>query len=302
MNKYIRTDLALELSEDVKDTSSDNGIEVESSSICNGMIKETVIKINSPKGESLLGKPMGIYITIEGNELNDFDEDIHKSFSGVLSSHLGNLIRNSNKVLVVGLGNRLVTPDALGPLVVDNLFVTRHLIREGIICDSIELSAISPGVMAQTGIETLDILKSICEKIKPDVIIAIDALAAREPNRLGNTIQICDTGISPGSGVGNDRAKLDYDTLGVKVIAVGVPTVISVPSLISQTMDEIINFFVSKPGKEKLELTEVEKYNLSCDFLEDKLISMFVTPKNIDEFVKRISFTISEAINSFLEL
>lgn len=302
MNKFIRSDLALELNEDVKDDSLDNGIFIENKSRCGGKIKETIINIINEKGELLLGKPQGVYITIEGDELNDIDEDIHKNFSAALSDNLRKLIGNNKKVLVIGLGNRHITPDALGPLVVDNLFITRHLISEGIIFDSMELSAISPGVMAQTGIETSEMLSSLCSKIKPDIIIAIDALAAREPSRLGKTIQICDTGIRPGSGVGNNRAKLDVETLGVKVIAIGVPTVISVPSIVNQAIDGMINFFMTMPGNEKLELTEEEKYNLTCNFLEEKLISMFVTPKNVDESVKRISYTISEAINSFFEL
>jgi hypothetical protein len=130
---------------------------------------------------------------------------------------------------------------------------------------------------------------------------AIDALAAREPNRLGRTIQICDTGISPGSGVGNDRVRLDYETLGVKVIAIGVPTVISVPSIVNQALDGLIEIFLSRPEGKNVLLNDDEKNNLICNLLEDNLISMFVTPKSIDESVKRISFTISEAINSFLE-
>lgn len=302
MNKFSRSDLALELNEDVEDNSLDNGIEINTKYRYKKKIKETIINIKNQTGEKLIGKPKGIYITIEGDELNEPDEDIHKEFSEALSGNLKKLIKDSKRILVIGLGNRQITPDALGPLVVDNLFITRHLLNEGIISEAKELSAISPGVMAQTGIETKDILSSICEKVQPDMIIAIDALAAREPSRLGRTIQICDTGISPGSGVGNDRVKLDYETLGVKVIAIGVPTVISVPSILNQAMDSMINFFLSKPGNERLELTEEEKYNLSCNFLDDDLISMYVTPKNIDEAVKRVSFTISEAINSFFEL
>jgi len=302
MNKYSRSDLALELNEDIKDDSIDNGIEISTQSRFEGRIKETTILINNEKGEMLLGKPKGIYITIEGDELIEGDENIHKIFSKALYENLKMIIGDSKKIFVVGLGNRHITPDALGPLVIDNLYITRHLISEKLILESIEVSALSPGVMAQTGIETIEILSSLCEKIKPDVVIAIDALAAREASRLGKTIQICDTGISPGSGVGNNRAKIDKNTLGVKVIAIGVPTVISVPAIMNQAMENVVNFFMSKPGVNKIELSDEEKFNLACNFLEEKLVSMFVTPKNIDESVKRISYTISEAINSFLEL
>ena len=302
MEKYLRSDLALELNEEIEDSSIDNGIEIKNIDNYNGKIRESIIYIKNSIGAELLGKPVGTYITIEGDELCKEDEDVHQLFSQCLRDNLDKLLKGSKKILVVGMGNRFVTPDALGPYVVDNLFVTRHLISEGIIKNSIELSAIAPGVMAQTGVETQEILQSLCSKIKPDIVIAIDALAAREPSRLGRTIQICDTGISPGSGVGNQRAKLDATTLGVKVIAIGVPTVISVPAIVNQAVDDMLNFFMSKPGGDRIELTDEEKYNLSCNFLEKNLISMFVTPKNIDESVKRISFTISEAINSFFEL
>jgi len=302
MKNYIRSDLALELNEDIQDKSTDNGIVVNNSISTSGRLNETTIQITSEKGERLIGKPIGTYITIEGDSLNEFDEDIHKEFCDALKSNLKELIGDVKKILVIGLGNRQITPDSLGPLVVDNLYITRHLVKEKIIENTIEISAISPGVLAQTGIENKDIIEGICKKIKPDIVIAIDALAAREPSRLATTIQICDTGISPGSGVGNHRAKLDFESLGVKVIAIGVPTVISVPAIVNQAIDGLISFFLSKPEGQKIELTDEEKNNLTCNFLEDNLISMYVTPKNIDESVKRISFTISEAINSFLEL
>ncbi len=302
MYKNIRSDLALELNEDIRDDSVDNGIKISSVYKCDNKIKVTVIEIVSDLGAELLGKPKGTYITIEGDELIDFDEDIHKEFSALLSDNIKKLIGDSRRIFVIGLGNRLVTPDSLGPLVVDNLFITRHLLVNGIINNSIELSALSPGVMAQTGIETENILNSMCKKINPDIIIAIDALAAREPSRLGRTIQICDTGINPGAGVGNKRSRLDTETLGVKVIAIGVPTVISVPSIVNQIFDDIAQIATTKSdGKWNL-LNDNEKNQLMCEVMDDKFSSMYVTPQNIDEMVKRVSYTISEAINSILEL
>lgn len=302
MNKHIRSDLALELNEEVHDKSKNNGIIINTNHSCCGKVKETIIEITNKTGEKLLNKPIGKYITIEGDQLNEADEDIHKIFSMALKENLKNLLGDMKKIMVVGLGNRHITPDSLGPLVVDNLYITRHLISEGLINSGLELSAICPGVMAQTGIETKETLYSIIKHVEPDVIIAIDALAAREPSRLGRTIQICDTGISPGSGVGNNRESLNINTLGVKVIAIGVPTVISVPGIINQAVDGILNFFLSKPEHTSLELTDEEKYNLICNILDEKLITMYVTPKDVDESVKRISYTISEAINSFFEL
>lgn len=302
MNKHVRSDLALELNEEVQDKSYNNGIVIDTKSSHCGKVKETIIEITNNTGEKLLNKPIGKYITIEGDQLSEIDEDIHKIFSMVLKKHLKKLLGDSKKIMVVGLGNRHITPDSLGPLVVDNLFITRHLISGGLINNGIELSAICPGVLAQTGIETKETLSSLIKHVKPDVIIAIDALAAREPYRLGRTIQICDTGISPGSGVGNNRESLNIDTLGVKVIAIGVPTVISVPGIVNQAIDGIVNFFMSKPNHTNIELTDEEKYNLTCNFLDEKLITMYVTPKDVDESVKRISYTISESINSFFEL
>ena len=304
MKRYVRTDLALELKDDIDDCDLSDGVSIYTSGRENLDIKETIIEVTNKKGEKLLGKPIGTYITLESNELRGSDESIHEPFVEVLHEHLREMIKDAHKILVIGLGNRAVTPDALGPYVVDNLYITRHLLSEGIVKNVRELSAISPGVMAQTGIETQLILKSLCKEIEPDVVIAIDALAAREPSRLNSTIQICDTGISPGAGVGNNRGKINKETLGVKVIAIGVPTVISVPAIVNQSIEAMVNALMSEDKNHRFEttLTDEEKYELACELVEPELASMFVTPKNIDEAVKRVSYTISEAINSFFEL
>lgn len=158
---------------------------------------------------------------------------------------------------------------------------------------SMEISALCPGVMAQTGIETSTIIQSLCREINPDVVICIDALAAREAERLNTTIQVCDTGITPGAGVGNRRLSLNEETLGVPVIAVGVPTVISMPAMISHAMEGLL---------EKLPVSVLRQYEKEIvEFIQTPTVSsMFVTPKNIDELIGRVSFTISEAINRFL--
>lgn len=304
MKRFVRTDLALELKDDIDDCDLSDGVSIYTSERENLDIKETIIEVTNKKGEKLLGKPIGTYITLESNELRGSDESIHEPFVEVLHEHLQEMIKDARKILVIGLGNRAVTPDALGPYVVDNLYITRHLLSEGIVKNVKELSAISPGVMAQTGIETQLILKSLCKEIEPDVVIAVDALAAREPSRLNSTIQICDTGISPGAGVGNNRGKINKETLGVKVIAIGVPTVISVPAIVNQSIEAMVNALMSEDKNHSFEtsLTDAEKYELACELVEPELASMFVTPKNIDEAVKRVSYTISEAINSFFEL
>ncbi|MBQ9199268.1 MAG: GPR endopeptidase [Lachnospiraceae bacterium] len=338
MKRYIRTDLALELKEDLPEQGLIDGVKIFTKNYKDEDIKETIIEVVNKNGEMLLGKPVGTYVTIESKSLREGDDSINKSFMQILHHNLAKMIGKADKIMVIGLGNRAITPDSLGPLVIDNLYITRHLINEGLVKEDKELSALIPGVMAQTGIETSVIIKSVCDKVKPDVVIAIDALAAREPDRLNSTIQICDTGINPGAGVGNNRARLDKKTLGVKVIAIGVPTVISVPAIVYQSVEGMIdvlkggrnqnessrergknnkdkkgelkhNADISREAKygeddeytDKLDrFTDAEKYEIACNLLEPDLAAMFVTPKNIDEAVKKVSYTISEAINGFL--
>lgn len=302
MERYIRTDLAVEIQEEISEKSLLQGVEIFTRYSKDRKIKETKIDVIDEQGAKILGKPIGTYITLESCELRGSDEDIHKPLVDMLHKNLKELIKENDKILVIGLGNREVTPDALGPYVVDNLYITRHLLSEGIIENAREISAISPGVMAQTGIETGVILKALCKEVKPDIIIAVDALAAREPSRLNSTIQLCDTGISPGAGVGNNRIKLNEETLGVKVIAIGVPTVISVPAIINQAIDNMLEVFSENGSNLEEKLSEEEKYTIASQLIEPDLATMFVTPKNIDEAVKRISYTISEAINNFFEL
>ena len=319
MKKYIRTDLALELKEDLPEKGIIDGVKIFTR-LYDKDIKETIIEVANKNGELLLGKPVGTYVTIESKSLREGDESINKAFVKILHQNLAKMIKKAERILVIGLGNRAITPDSLGPLVVDNLYITRHLIGEGLIKEDKELSALVPGVMAQTGIETSVIIKSVCDRIKPDIVIAIDALAAREPERLNSTIQICDTGINPGAGVGNNRARLDKKTLGVKVIAIGVPTVISVAAIVYQSVEGMVeilkddNDFSKNINSEnkiikrqdegfegRLErFSDEEKYEIACNLLEPDLAAMFVTPKNIDEAVKKVSYTISEAINGFL--
>ena len=276
-----RTDLALELKEDAEDRSLLSGIEVKTRIDPLHHIKETKIIIKNKKGEEALGKPRGQYITIETGDLSRNDMGFHREMSDALSASLREMISGADKILVAGLGNAEVTADSLGPKVVGNLYITRHLKREGLVDETMELSAIAPGVMAQTGMETSEILEALVEKTKPDVMIAIDALAARSSHRLNRTIQLSDTGIAPGSGVGNHRNEITRRTVGIPVLAVGVPTVISVPA--------ILNDFLEEEDQEE-----------ACGKLDQEFISMHVTPKNIDESMKRISYTISEGINELL--
>lgn len=293
-----RTDLAVELRENLDAKEMVPGVHVSTKLNRDNDMKETRIVIDSKQGADKLGKPMGTYITIESEELRCSDEDYHEPMSDSLYHHLKSMLGNRRKILIAGLGNRGVTPDALGPLVVDNLYVTRHLLKESIIECPYEISAISPGVMAQTGMETQEILQGVIEKAQPDILVVIDALAAGNSNRLNKTIQIADTGIAPGSGVGNHRKAITEETMGVKVIAIGVPTVISVPAIVDDVMDVMLEAFGRNGTRRAIEeFTDEERYQLACEMVEPYLANMFVTPKNIDEAIKRISFTISEAIN-----
>lgn len=312
IDKYnIRTDLALEKKERFE---SDNvevqGVELEEKYDEEMEIRTTRVVIKTEKGAKIMGKPVGTYITLEAPNLAVPDEDYHREVSVEISKILRELIREEKKeynVLVIGLGNRLVTPDALGPEVVDNLIVTRHIIKEygkyAMGGENVHMvSSIVPGVMGQTGMETLEIVKGVVEETKPDFAIAVDALAARNSRRLNRTIQIADTGINPGSGVGNHRSGLTEETLGIPVIAIGVPTVVDAATIVNDTME---NLFQALETSEMLKGVGVvlqgynatEKYELIKELISPHLNGMFVTPKDIDETIKRISFTISEALN-----
>ncbi len=312
IEKYsVRTDLALEQKERFE---SDNvevqGVILEEDYDEEREIRITKVKIETEKGAKTMGKPVGTYLTLEAPNLAVPDEDYHREVSVEIARYLKELIPDRKEdyiVLVVGLGNRQVTPDALGPYVVDNLNITRHIVKEyGKYAMGEEhvhmTSAIVPGVMAQTGMETLEIVKGIVKETKPDFVIAIDALAARNSKRLNRTIQIADTGINPGSGVGNHRNGLTKETLGVPVIGVGVPTVVDAATIVNDTME---NFVAALESSETLKgvgvvlqgYTANEKYELIRELIAPHLNGMFVTPKDIDETVKRISYTISEGLN-----
>ena len=240
-----------------------------------------------------MGKPQGTYITIEAPDLSVPDEDYHREIAEEVAHHLRELIDfgQQQSVLVVGLGNQEITADSLGPRTVGNLHMTRHVIREYGLKGNChtkmhQISGISPGVMAQTGMETLEIVQGVVSETKPDVVIAIDALAARSTARLNRTIQITDTGISPGSGVGNHREGLNEENLSVRVIGIGVPTVVDAATIVHDSMASLLDALEEEEQKEFLE-----------EMISPKLYTMFVTPKDVDETVKYLSFTISEGLN-----
>lgn len=312
LEKYnVHTDLALEEKERFE---SDNveiqGVVVEEVYDEEREIRITRVKIETEKGAKVMGKPVGTYITMEAPDMAVPDEDYHREIAEELAFYMRELLKVEQEdysVLVVGLGNRQVTPDALGPHVVDNLLITRHIIKEyGKYAMGEEhanlISAIVPGVMAQTGMETLEIIKGVVDEIQPDYVVAIDALAARNSKRLNRTIQITDTGINPGSGVGNHRNGITKDTIGVPVIAIGVPTVVDAATIVNDTMENLIAALETSETLKGVGVVlqgynATEKYELIKELISPHLNGLFVTPKDIDETVKRISYTISEGLN-----
>lgn len=316
IEKYsIRTDLALEQKERFE---ADN-VEIPGVILSEKYDEEkeiciTTVKIETENGAKTMGKPVGTYITIEAPNLSVPDEEYHKEIAQELKKNLAEFLPMNKKeysILVAGLGNRKVTPDALGPYVVDNLNVTRHIVKEyGKYAmgkeDVCLVSAIEPGVMGQTGMESLEIIKGIVEQTKPDIVITVDALAARNSRRLNRTIQIADTGIHPGSGVGNHRNAITKETLGVPVIAIGVPTVVDAATIVNDTMENLLAALETSETLKGVGLVlqgynAAEKYELVRELISPHLNGMFVTPKDIDDTVKRISYIISEAFNALFE-
>ncbi len=297
----VRTDLALEARESIGKAEEElRGISVEEYDKEEIQVHITRVVISYKNGAKAMNKPMGNYITLEAPAMQEADEDYHREISEELARQIKSILPGADaeqSILVVGLGNRDVTADALGPGVVDNLFVTRHIVKEyGKAAYSKErmnmVSGIVPGVMAATGMEAAEIVKGVVEQTKPDLILVVDALAARSTKRLNRTIQVTDTGIQPGSGVGNHRNALTRDNLGVPVIAVGVPTVVDAATIVVDAIEKL-----------QKELPETDRvFGTDSIRTMSELNNMYVTGKNIDEIVKRLSFTISEALNIAFEL
>ncbi len=291
-----RTDLALEVRESIpeddkeiqgvileKDTDTENGMEI------------TRLVIKDVQGAKAMGKPVGTYITIEADSISDMQGKNEEKFISKLKKYVKELVPDieEKSVFIVGLGNREVTPDALGPQVIDEIFTTRHLIREfgeefKTKHNMNTVTALAPGVMAQTGMETREIIKGIVEEVRPDLIIVIDALAARSVKRLNCTIQLTDTGISPGSGVGNNRNALNKESLGIPVVAIGVPTVVDAGTIVEDHLEQALR----TQG-----YSEKEIYTFISEISQNNVKNMFVTPNDVDEAVKHMSFIISEALN-----
>lgn len=311
MKRHFRTDLAIENAEMFQESEELQGIRIQEETGRISGIRVTKVTVENEVGAEQLGKSIGEYITLEVPELDQTDVSYHREITMEIVQQLKALVPNlkDKKILVAGIGNRQMAPDALGPLVADHLFVTRHLIQtygaeseitRGMGC----VSALAPGVMAQTGIETREILLGAVKETHPELLIVIDALAARSVRRLNKTIQITNTGIAPGAGVGNRRYGIDEDSMGIPVIAIGIPTVIDAATIVNDVvgnllsiMDETRNRLSERIWEGVAAFDEQERYQLVRELMEPEMMNMFVTPKNIDEIITQMSYTLSEALN-----
>ncbi|UOR12255.1 GPR endopeptidase [Halobacillus amylolyticus] len=345
-NFVVRTDLALEAQEmnveaDPAQTGPD-GVDVTEEQLDD--IKVTYVKVD-PEGAERIGKKAGNYVTIESQAIRKQDTKMQDELSTCLSKQLKKLladngIKDSDRCLIVGLGNHRVTPDAIGPFAIDEVLVTSHLFElqpETVAEGYRNVSAVTPGVMGITGIETSDMIHGIIHEINPDFVIAIDALASRSINRLNATIQLSDTGIHPGSGVGNKRKEISKETYGMPVFSIGVPTVVDAVTITSDSIDYVLKHFgrewrekdrpsnalspALNPFEKRKELTEEdlpseeqgqavmgmfaklgdeEKRQLIKEVLTPLGHNLMVTPKEVDSFVEDMAHLISAGINGAL--
>lgn len=255
------------------------------------------IRIKSQSAANKMQKPVGDYVTLDAPDLLARPLDLFERVSKQIAEEIANLMQGVKKdasVLVVGLGNRFITPDSLGPRVVEQIYVTRHILEY--LPDAVEgmdlrpVSAIAPGVLGVTGVETQEVVRGVVERVKPDLIIAIDALASRRAARISTTIQITDTGISPGSGVGNTRKGLNKEALGVPVLALGVPLVVFASTISQDTISMIADETGLHRDEEKLK-------QLAEKVISERIGPMIVTPKDIDSIVSDMSRILADAIN-----
>jgi spore protease len=346
----VRTDLAIEAREMVlaqsveqgKNLSQIEGVIIKEKEVDD--LKISLVEVDK-QGEAQLGKKAGRYLTLEVQGIREQNTEVQQKVEAVFANEFSRFLESSgvkktDSCLIVGLGNWNVTPDALGPMVCENLLITRHLFQlqpENVEKGFRSVSALAPGVMGLTGIETSDIIFGVVEKTKPDFVIAIDALASRSIERVNSTIQISDTGIHPGSGVGNKRKELSKEALGIPVIAIGVPTVVDAVSITSDTIDYILKHFGkemregNRPSRalapagmsfgERRKLTEEdlpdekhrktflgiigtlpddEKRKLIYEVLSPLGHNLMVTPKEVDVFIEDMANLIANGLNSSL--
>lgn len=274
--------------------------------ISNENIKSSVVKIINEEGEKAIGKPIGTYVTVDIKNLRLADDDEIENASNIISEELASIIDEKigeqDEILVVGLGNQFVTPDALGPKVSQEIEVTRHLLKfapECVIKGARSVCTIAPGVLGTTGIETLEIIKGVVDNIKPKLIIVIDSLASKSIERISSTIQISDTGIVPGAGVGNTRKELSKNTLGVPVIAIGVPMVVDLATITNDCLDIFIENLQSQAKSNDYlnNLKNQDNYEEIKTALNPRDYNMIVTPKEVDDLIENMKNIVAKSIN-----
>ena len=308
----FRTDLATERRDIYQKVSKQvgeiDGIESTKEEV-NENIKVERVKITNENGEKAIGKPVGNYITIDIKKLKIAQEEEIEQAANTLSNELKKIldehVDKQGEILVVGLGNIYVTPDSLGPKVINEIDVTRHIINylpQYVDKGTRMVSAIAPGVLGTTGIETVEILKGIVDNIHPKLVIVIDALASRSIERISSTIQISDTGIVPGAGVGNTRSEISIKTLGIPVIAIGIPTVVETAVLVNDSLDLFIGKLQdeAKSNDYLNKLKEEDNYEEIKEALMPKDYNLIVTPKEIDELIENMKEVVAIGINNSL--
>ncbi|AJY76288.1 GPR endopeptidase [Paenibacillus beijingensis] len=315
LSRYaVHTDLALEAKEMAEGGAAGPIPGVVSESSEQDGIRVTRLRVENEAGSRAIGKIIGNYVTLEVPGLRTHDSELHNKVATRLAQEFELFLQGIGvgagaKVLVVGLGNWNVTPDALGPLVVENTMVTRQffeLMPDQVAPGYRSVSAVAPGVLGITGIESSEIVQGIVEKTRPDVIIAIDALASKSLDRVNTTIQIADTGIHPGSGIGNKRKGLTRDILGVPVVAVGVPTVVYASTVVNNVIDMMRDHFRAHTGSTSQifglmdSLGENERLQLVKEVLNPLGHDLLVTPKEIDQFIEDIANIIASGLNASL--
>ncbi len=299
---FCRTDLAIEVKESFpEDQVEISGVKLREEKDETGVLKLTTVEIVNEQGAKAMKKPIGRYITLEfakdalGDERKE--RQIIKYMKKIIQVVVGSLEKREKHpfqtFLFSGLGNRFATPDALGPYVLEKITMNRHIEKE--FGCSMEhhgklFCGLTPGVMSQTGMESSEIIKGVVSQIHPDLLFVIDSLASSSVNRLCSTIQVTDTGISPGAGIGNNRKQINRFSVGIPVVAIGVPTVVEAGTIVYEALRETF----SKEGYGEEEIEKLIPY-----FSNEKLYSLFVTPKEIDDEIKQIGKILAEALQDF---
>lgn len=293
MPRSVRTDLAMEAF-----SAQTNALEgIRSYTTQNDGIVKTVIHVDTQEAASKIQKDIGMYMTFMCTHLADADAEQQKKITMEVSQAVSLMLPAENEILVIGLGNRFITADALGPKVIEKILVTRHLkdhIKDDICRQMRSVCAIAPGVLGITGIETAEIIKGVIEHVKPGAVIVIDALAAAACERIASTIQITDTGIRPGSGVGNHRKGITKETMGVPVIAIGVPMVVYASTIAANAFEAIAD-------NTEIGVTDNTRFDLINVVENSSFHDMIVTPKDVDEMVMHIASIIALALNMSLQ-